>query len=384
MPPKLTANATKPRKKPTFWPSSFVTPQRYRTTERKVFRAADYDDVHRSVGVSLHAYTAWPRKNSVRVCGGWFDNLRPSKAYLLGAANVEARICFAKTAVHEVIGHLEDFEGPVCFFSVCPHQYVMPMRDAHFVDLHGLKKLTGQVFAGCSLVGSIDFALYKGFGRHGVRAWHNQVGAHTHGLVWGKSAEELRANLQGMGPDFINVKGECAGYVQQIGADEIAGYMRYALKLPLFEYNVTAADDNFDPDTGEVFRTKKVSANPLRPGDQLRMSALLHDMSLDHLIFGQHEGTAVVREVRRRARLPLMRRNEIAQRHGSPPSSRLALEEIWRWKRMPVSKLIRTPPKKVWLGPKPSTLRVDAFLGSQEGLAALQGQTWDLPELVMN
>ena len=342
--------------------SRFPTPTRFRKTERKAFAASDFDDVLRSVAERQFDYIGWPRSNSVRVRGAWFREMSPSYAYLLGAANVEARIRFARTAVHEALRHLEEYKGPVFFFSVCPRHWVSSLSDAHRVDLHGLKKLTGQVFAGCSLVGSVDFALFKGFGKGGIRAWHNKVGAHTHGLLWGTSMEELQAKLAAMGPDFINVKGECAGYVQQITPDEIAGYMRYALKLPLCEYNVKADDARFDPETGEILREVKVSTNPLRPGDQLRLSALLCDMHLDHLIFGQHEGTGVAREIRRRARLPLARRNEIAERRRRPPNEHIGTEEICRWARTPIARLIQNPPKRVWLGPRPSIGCVEPFL----------------------
>lgn len=384
MPPVSRTNANKLRKELSFTPSHFITPQRFRKTERKVFSASDFDDVHRSIAERQYAYIGWPRKNSVRVRGSWIGTLGPSSAYLLGAANIEARIGFAKTAVHEVLRHLDGYEGPVSFFSVCPRQYVLPMSEAHSVNLNALKKLTGQAFGGCSLVGSVDFALFKGFGKRGIRAWHDQVAAHTHGLVWGASEEEMKAMLVAMGADFINVKEECAGYVQKVASDEIAGYMRYALKLPLFECNVTANDDRFDPETGEIFGTTKISTNPLRPGDQLRMAALLHDMSLDHLIFGQLEGTGIAREIRRRARLPLVQKNEESERRNRPPSTRIGIEEISWLNRTPVAKLIQNPPKKVWLGPKSNLDHIKRFLRGHAGSAADTDVALSLPESVFN
>lgn len=384
MPLKSIADGNPAFKRPLFQLSRFLTPRRFRKSERKAFTTHDFEDVLRSIAERQYEYIGWPRKNSVRVLGYWVQTLAPSDAHLLNAANVEARISFAKIAVHEVLRVLEDYAGPVCFFSVCPRRYVLPLCDAHRVDLRSLKKLTGQVFASRSLVGSVDFALFKGFGRGGIRAWHNLVGAHTHGLVWGASAEELRASFAAMGPSFINVKGECAGYAQEIGPDEIAGYMRYALKLPLFEYNVRAEDDGFDPDTGEIFRTTKVSPNPLRPGDQLRMAALLRDMSLDHLIFGQHEGTGVVREIRRRARLPIVQKNEFAALRGRTPDAFIDTDEIPFWKRTPVATLIQNPPRKVWLGEAPEVDRVEPFLLGCASVGAVKHQTPSLPELVLN
>ena len=148
--------------------SQFLTPQQFHKTTRKAFSASAYDDVLRSIAQLQYEYIGWPRKNSVRVRGPWFGILAPCQAHLLGAANIEARIRFAKNAVHQLRLHLESYEGPVCFFSVCPRQYVLPLHTAHLTDLHGLKRLTGQIFAGCSFVGSMDFALFKGFGKGGV------------------------------------------------------------------------------------------------------------------------------------------------------------------------------------------------------------------------
>lgn len=383
MPLKSIADSNPMYKGPLTALSRYLTPHRPRKNERKSFSAADFDDVHRSIAERQYTYIGWPRSNSVKVRNPWFGTLAPSEAHLLNAANVEARIRFAKTAVHEVIRHLGE-ASPACFFTVCPRHYVKPLTDAHRVDLHSLRKLTGQVFSGCSFVGAVDFALFKGFGKGGLRHWHNHVGAHTHGILWGKSIDEVRAMLRALSPDFVNVKGESGAYVQDIGPDEIAGYMRYSLKLPLFEYNLTADDSRYDAETGEILTSVKVNSHPLRPGDQLRMAALLHDMSLDHLIFGQLEGTPVVREIRRRARLPITRMNEDAVRRGLLPNCQIGTEEIDWSRRTAVRDLILNPPKKVWLGPKPSTAHLQPFLLGERASGAPVGAEKPLSDLVFH
>ena len=384
MPLSSIADTNSSFKQPLIQLSRFSTPHRLRKHERKAFSASDFDDVLRSVAQSQYEYIGWPRKTSVRVCGPWFRALAPCDSHLLCAANVEARIRFAKIAVHEVLRHLEDHSELVCFFSICPVRYVAPLHRAHSVDLTSLKKLTGQAFRGCSLVGSTDFALFKGFGQHGVRACHNHVGAHTHGLVWGKSQSELQELLAAMGPEFINVKGQCAGYVREISADELAGYMRYSLKLPLFEYNVKADQrETLDPQTGEIFHGTKVSPNPLRPGDQLRMSALLRDMYLDDLIFGQGEGTSVVREIRHRARAPLVHLNRLAETRTRHTPIAIGAS-ISHWERTPVSKLLRNPPRKVWLGRRPPASKLKSFLSRHNTSNTTAAKLSSLPDLVFN
>ena len=214
------------------------------------------------------------------------------------------------------------------------------------------------------------------------------MGAHPHGLVWGKTEEELWAAFHAMGPGFINVKGECAGFVREIDPDEIAGYMRYALKVPLFEYSVKSGErENIDPETGEITFHTKISANPLRPGDQLRMSALLSNMYLDDLIFGQHEGTEIVREIRRRARAPLVLENRLSRLQGKPASAQIAtVVNIAPFSRTPISKLLLNPPKKLWLGPRRENSSLGPFLRGQNSSAAgsEENPIASLPELIMN
>ena len=328
--------------------SSFLTPHVFRKNGRRVAKRHDYVDVHRSIAVRQFEYLDAPHRNYVQARTAWFGELAPCQAHLLGAANMEARIALADIAARHLQRYREFYEEPIFLVTVSPQRYVLPIGGASQVDLHGLKQTVRQALAGLSFVGMIDFGLLKSWGREGIPRWNNHVSAHAHCIVVGTTREEIKANLARMGRNFVGVTGRCAAVVNEITARQLEGYFRYSLKAPLFEYQVRTGSRTWhNAETGESEILPRLDAHPLRTGDQLRMAAVVHEMMLDELLFGQGAGTALVREIVDEAREPLRCRNLVAERQGSRPSSMIAQTcSISPRDRTVLSKLVVSPPRR--------------------------------------
>ena len=110
MPSNRATTAHSARSMPISALPGFLTPQRYRKRERFVATFPDYSDVHRSIAGRQHYYIAEPHRNYVRTRSDWFHILAPNQALLLAAANMEARIAFARLALARF---RELYDGPV-------------------------------------------------------------------------------------------------------------------------------------------------------------------------------------------------------------------------------------------------------------------------------
>ena len=308
----------------------FLTPQRYRKHERFVATLPDYTDVHRSIAQRQHYYIAEPRRNYVRTLTWWFQMLAPDQALFLHASNMEARIAFARLALARLREHRELYGGPVHFVTISPRTFVLPLETASQVNLHALKRLAGQALAGLSHIGMVDFGLFKCWGERGMRELNDHVSAHTHSLVFGATREAIVAGFNAMGVSFTSVTRLSAGHVMEITPEQVEGYLLYLLKAPLFFYKVERGDGLGNPTLGK---------HVLRPGDQLRMGAVLSDMYLTDLFFGQHAGTPFVRAVRTAARAPM-----VAYNHRHPREPVDVCYTVPADDRALLSSLVRSPP----------------------------------------
>ena len=214
--------------------------------------------------------------------------------------------------------------------TVSPRSYVLPIETASRVNLGALKRPTGQALAGLPFIGMVDFGLFKSWGENRVRKLNDHVSVNTHVLVFGATIEQIKAGFYAMGIDFTAVTRRSAGFAMAVEPDAVEGDLLYLLKAPLFYYKVES-----DHDRGNLTLGK----HTLRPGDQLRMAAVLHDMFLDELFFGQHAGTTFVRAVRTAARAPLVAYNRC---HPGNPIA-IALETQPEQRAL-LSSLVRSPP----------------------------------------
>ena len=311
-----------PHLRPILELSRYLTPSRYRKRMRWVAALPDFTDVHRSIAQDQHRYLDQPRSNYARPRGAWIRALAPSEAHLLSAANMEARIAFAETALRQLRRHRELYREPLHFVTVSPTTYVCPFETASRTDLLSLQKLTGQALSGLSFIGAPDFALFKAWGPAGIRSLHNHVGPHTHSVVFGASKAQIEQGMLQAKLDTGGWSGGRAFHIKAIKPDSLEGYLLYLLKAPLFFYHAKQGTRRFrNPLTDEAETHSLFKAHPLRPGDQLRMGAVIHEMYLDELLFGQGAGTPLVRDIRDEAREPLRRLNEIAKREGRPEIS---------------------------------------------------------------
>ena len=297
--------------------SRYLTPHRYRKKERKVAAVPDFIDVHRSIAHDQHRYLDRPRRNYARPRGVWMRTLAPAQAHLLSAANMEARIAVAEIALRHLRLHRELYQAPLHFVTVSPAVYIRPLETASRTDLRSLQKLTGQALHSLSFIGAPDFALFKAWGSSGIKALDNHVGPHTHNIVFGASRAEIEQGMLAAGLDSGGWTGGAAYHIKEIAADDVEGYLLYLLKAPLFFYHARQGVRVFrNRASGEEENHALFKAHPLRTGDQLRMAAVVHEMYVDELLFGQGAGTVLARDIRAEAREPLRRLNEVARRQG--------------------------------------------------------------------
>jgi hypothetical protein len=253
----------------------------------------------------LQNYLDCPRTGYVRLPGRIRFELDPRQRWALYANNAWSRIVFADAVVPRVLAHTSVQAGPVFLVTLAVADHTVALAEAKDFDCRRVKGLTRQALRGIPFVGMIEAALYRNFGCDGPQI-DDFVSWHAHVLTWGASrkaindaVKQIRRSRSALIPDRNCI------HVKKLTPTSLGGKLYYVLKGPQKEYRIYSRGERIDPETGEVLApVYRQSKRLLRTGDRARLCYAFEDRLLDQLLFGNLEGTELVRSIRHEALKP--------------------------------------------------------------------------------
>ncbi|MCJ2051649.1 hypothetical protein [Methylobacterium sp. J-070] len=285
---------------------------------------ATFAEVHLRTDDRIKNYLEYPRRNYKQVaCRDAIDELQRAKAHALYANNAYSRIAFAEIALKHVAAEPGIVYGPRCFVTITPARYAFSLGDrgmpdrqsrsmmrrlseaAHF-KIHHLQQLARQAFGDLPFIGMVEVALFPRWSSSGWAVF-DSVSWHCHLLAWGATREELDGILQPLRDRHASIKeGVTSVHIQEVPDDDIVRQFVYALKAPQKVYRtaylrtVSREQALTDFDT----RAWRIKKDWLRTGDRVRLLDIMAGRTLDRLLFGNREGTALARAIRDEALKP--------------------------------------------------------------------------------
>lgn len=266
---------------------------------------ATFIEAHIVQAELLRNYLECPRKGYVRLPSAITRELDLRRKRELYANNAWSRIAFADTVVPCVLAHVGVQAGPVFLVTLAIADHTVALAEAKDFDCRRVKGLTRQALRGIPFVGMIEAALYRNFGCDGPQI-DDFVSWHAHVLTWGASrkaindaVKQIQRSRSALIPDRNCI------HVKQLTPTSLGGKLYYVLKGPQKEYRIYSRGERIDPETGEVLGpVYRQSKRPLRTGDRARLCYAFEDRLLDQLLFGNLEGTELVRSIRHEALKP--------------------------------------------------------------------------------
>lgn len=284
-------------------------------------------DVHRWAHIKMVNYVVLPRENHAVV--PWHANLWSlcdHNAIQLVANHAEARIALAEVCLELFFAHEGILRGPLCFVTIVPACCAVPVGDRRGVsredrafrrqvgpaknfDISVIQQIARQGLGKVPFVGMVEAALFRRWGRNGPDR-QDWVSWHCHLVVWCYSQAELLQILKPLADRHPSMKSDLPSvHVQKFEKDEIERKIAYMLKAPQKLYRFAEFEQDWtNPVTGEVKRAGlHLQKEWLKTGQRVRLMDLMSDRFLDRLIFGNAEGTELVREIRKAALTPFRR-----------------------------------------------------------------------------
>jgi hypothetical protein len=261
---------------------------------------------HRTADVLLHEYLAYPRNGYVRLPYLTSVELDRSMNLALYANNCTSRITFADIVSHHLEEHQGLQTGPIFQVTLAVSEHVVPSARAADFDIRRVQALARQSLSDIPFIGMVEGAFYRNWGQ-GRPERGDFISWHTHCLTWGaskKALENAAAELVRSKTGIILEKSPI--YIKAVSPGQAVRAALYSLKGQMKEYRVySKPGDSIDLTTGEIIsgrycQTKRL----LRTGDRARLCDVFRDRLLDKMLFGNGEGTELVRSIRREALQP--------------------------------------------------------------------------------
>ena len=285
---------------------------------------ATFVEVHLRADDKVKDYLEYQRKNYRQVaCRDAVDELQRSNAHALYANNAYSRIAFAEIALKHVAAEPGIVYGPRCFVTITPARFAFSLADrglldpqgrsmmrrlgeaAHF-NIHHLQQMARQAFGDLPFIRMVEVALFPRWSSSGWTVF-DSVSWHCHLLAWGATQEELNGILQPLRERHSSIKeGVTSVHIQKVPDDDITRQFVYALKASQKVYRtaflrtVPREQALTDFDT----RAWRIKKDWLRTGDRVRLLDIMAGRTLDKLLFGNREGTALAWAIRNEALKP--------------------------------------------------------------------------------
>lgn len=267
---------------------------------------ASFIAAHRTANNLLSDYLEYPRRNYVRLPHTTSVELDRSMNLALYANNCESRITFADIVTRHLERNVGLQAGPVFQVTLSVSEHAVPISEANHFDIQRVQALTRQNLSDIPFIGMVEGALYRNWGPNGPGIG-DFISWHSHCLTWGAGKKDL----QNVTSDLISTKngiiiGKRPIYIKTVSPNQIISKALYSLKGQMKEYRVYSTEgESVDLTTGEIIpanycQTKRL----LRTGDRARLCEVFKDLVLDKLIFGNGEGTEMVKAIRKEALQP--------------------------------------------------------------------------------
>ena len=298
-----------------------------------------YADVHRWADIKMVNYIVRPQANhAVTPWSGTLCTLQDDHLFELYANGATARIAFTEIALEHVLACEGVQRGPLCFVTLVPNLWAEPMRDRWFhshwenarrrresdaakFEIMPLQQMARQALGDVPFVGMVEMVLWRRWGPHGRDWLQDWVSWHCHLLTWGIDQKALSRRLDPFRERHRSLLSNIpSAHVLAFDADQLEQKLAYMLKAPQKMTRVEYLGEWVSPITGEV-RPAGLHAQKdwLQTGHRLRCADIMGPRTLDKLLFGNGEGTSVVRAIRAESLAPFRaweRRQPWAQRRG--------------------------------------------------------------------
>jgi hypothetical protein len=280
-----------------------------------------YEQVHLWADALIKEYLEWPRSNYGTTATREAElELRKSASPALYAVNAYSRIRFARTVVEHAAN-----SGPLStqrsfFVTIVPGRFTFPVGDegaaepkeqaiirrigpAARFDVRRIQALARQALQEIAFVGVVEAALYRSWSSSGPSK-EDHVSWHCHLLAWNTTKADLTRALAPLrAREKSLLRNSSVAHVQKASEVTPLREIPYMLKAPQKIYRVNLfGDDYSDSQAGlcrpTVYRQQK---RPLLTRDRVRMLDVMAGRTLDHLLFGNREGTALANAIRREA-----------------------------------------------------------------------------------
>jgi hypothetical protein len=282
---------------------------------------ATFAAVHRWADEKIKNYIEHPRANYVaEPSAGVAAELRRDAAFGLPANNAEARIAFAEIALEHIQAHEDIRLGPLCFVTIAPSAFAFPVGDSRYrirpldawlrrtgpaatFDTRRLQALARQALGDIPFLGMVEIALFRRWGpaRRSRRDW---ISWHAHLLAWGATQTELTRVLNPLREKYSSLRENSpSAHVQEVPDDDLERQIVYALKAPQKVYRVEMFSRPWTHPVTGVTRPPGLHTQKdwLQTGDRVRLLDIMAERNLDQLLFGNGDGTALARAIRREA-----------------------------------------------------------------------------------
>ncbi|MCW6508457.1 hypothetical protein [Lichenifustis flavocetrariae] len=286
-----------------------------------------FSTVHRWADDRMKIYIENPHVNYTATTSGRTINetLLRGAGSALYANNAESRIFFVHIASDHFLAHRGIRQGPLHLVTFMPAQFVRPMgdqwmpKDRHLraaarragpaaeFDVRVLQAFTRQALHGIPFVGMVEAALFKErTGRWSHRDW---VSWHAHVLTWGATREELRKAVRPLRRKHCSLRKNVSSvHIKYVSYEDLLRQTGYILKAPQKAMREVFLPEGFNSQTGEIRSAElRLKKDWLRTGDRVRMLDIMGERTLDHLLFGNDEGTVLARQIRSEALAPWRR-----------------------------------------------------------------------------
>ena len=326
MPEHARLQPPRPQRRPPFpeleyrppypWPGSATPPE--------IVDMQTFADVHRWADIKMVNYIVRPQANyAVAPSLTARITLACDAAFTLSANNAEARIAFAEITLNHLLADPDVKLGPGCFVTIAPAVCALPVGDAirgsrdfraarredgsaAAFDVRQIQQFAREGMGKVPFVGMVEAALYRHWGPEG-RSWEDYVSWHCHLLAWGATQSELSRHLKPLRNRHQSIRqGVASVHVQDCHGGDIARQFAYAMKAPQKLYRVECYKRPWtNPRTGEIrkpgWHTQK---EWLQTGHRIRLLDVMGERTLDQLLFGNRNGTTLVRAIRDEALAP--------------------------------------------------------------------------------
>lgn len=293
------------------------------STPPEIVDLATYVEVHQRADDRIKSYLEVPRAHHRETAS--YDaifELRRESAHALYANNNDSRIAFVEIALKHILDHPHIKLGPCCYVTFTPARFAFRMEDHGVVgrrqrskarqeseagkfDLLKLQNMAREALRGVPFVGIAEVALYRHWSASGW-APYDTASWHLHLLTWGGTADDIRPLLMPLRKRHVSLLEDVSAvHVEDVVEGALERKICYSLKAPQKLYRVEywrdPGNETADPLTSPgSWRTNK---DWLRTGSRVRLLDVLADRTLDQLLFGNYEGTDLVRAIRREALL---------------------------------------------------------------------------------